>query len=391
MFNKKAGLQLTAAFLIGFVIFAISFMTIGSLYGNIWNNYGDNIDKGYACLGTLKAQQYTSHTEDIKYLPKLQFQLFTNKCSTINEIYRIEKENVEKPRDELSNQQKAGLKKIADRMAYVWWMTGAGTVENLWSKTNNEDGILSLSYGSHPSKITNKCVTFMNFKIEDSKYFPHPTLDASTGNTVHYLNSVALTEFLKTEEYRPIVKDGQSQIMTYYQYLTLAGGVDSGTILILPTEYKVDETYSISLMKMPENANGFFEIFAAGCGALVGAPLVAYASLEIGTSLAPWTWGVSFILGAAVAGTALYTMKDSAGVCFGSANRAVDDYYTSKESYIEVQNKFKDYLNDQPFFKEITDKDLEKLQHLNLIIIGPQNLVNMMGCKDIRLGSEANT
>jgi hypothetical protein len=149
----------------------------------------------------------------------------------MNNEVKIEKLDVKKPRDDEQNRKDALMKKIADRIAYIWWMTGSGTIDSFWE----QDSFYLDFIGAGTEK---GCFRFMNFKIVDSEYLPEkmPT-------------TFELNEYMKTHDYKVVTTDGEKKVMTYFDYLVFSGGDFSGGHLLMPMQFQVGNTYSINIVQ----------------------------------------------------------------------------------------------------------------------------------------------
>ncbi|MDD3174887.1 MAG: hypothetical protein PHU51_00230 [Candidatus Nanoarchaeia archaeon] len=191
---------------------------------------------GALCLASLKLQTGTSGEIGIGDV-SAEVSLFTQKCSTIYETIDISRKNVPEPISNESNKKFAVAKKIADKMAKVWWMSGAGTITDIWADKSVFRNYLTSKFPQYKPE----CVTLLEFEIEDSTYLPETPL-----------NSFELYDFLKKTDYA-VTKDGLKTVMTYYDYLTAYAGIDTGKILFIPTEYIPNQKYTISLFQPPKD------------------------------------------------------------------------------------------------------------------------------------------
>ena len=217
--------------------------------------------QGALCLATLKLQEGSSQkiTEDIS------IGLLSQKCSTIYEQIKLIRTNVPSPINE-SNKKWALEKKIADRMALVWWMIGAGELKTIWQDNGIiQDYLKSIRYD--PPNW--QCLTMMEFTIEESSYLPEKPLYSGD-----------LLEFLRNTEY-VVNKGGTKTVMTYYEYLTSFAGIDTGKVILGNVLFKPGETYAISILNPPTSDK---YSFLGVMGYCMGGVVVGYASGKLGAT-----------------------------------------------------------------------------------------------------------
>jgi hypothetical protein len=260
---KKAQTTVVVSLIVVLATAAITFMFLNTGI----SSSKDFLNKGSICLATLKLQNTTGKSTSVAGL-NVDINLVTQKCSTIYDTIELKRENIAGKVNE-TNKQDALAKQIATRMANVWWMIGAGTIQELWK----DKSLFNVWLINNPNEVKNKdpelkCITLMEFDIEKTAYTPD-TID--TGYLADYLIN---EDFIFSDK-------GEKVAMSYYDYLTSYGGLDTGMVLSLPTVFKPGNTYSISIIAPPGNVNAATTMFKG-----IGQCLVSFG-IMYGTTRIP--------------------------------------------------------------------------------------------------------
>lgn len=348
------------------------------------------VDAGQLCLATLTLKDYTTANSDNFHTISTRVQLIQDQCSTNNNLLEIKRENVVKPRDEEENQKQALMKKVADRMAYIWYMTGAGTIDSLW----DDNTFFKYWVGQNDEMAEWACINFMNFKIVPTEY-------------TKSISSYELMSYLRDTTYRSFNIDGKKQLMTYYEYMTMYAGVGSGGIMIAPnSELKAGEEYSIAIARLPKDVNNFLSVSAISCGVAVAGfaigSISAKAAAASGTAATVATAGTAGVGAVSYAVPATFAVFSLAGYTAGilgsigcgstignnvgeemKLSSAIEhvDYFSQAETQAILKGKASTEL-----YKKI-DYEADNTGG-SFIIIGKKDVLTNMGCVEIHSGDK---
>lgn len=377
--NKKADMMYNIVILL--IITLVSIVIMFNILSRIFDQTEEFSESGYLCLATLKMKDFFS-ADDTTLGIKMQVNMFKDRCSTINNVLEVQRKNVPKPINE-TTKINALSKKIADRMGYVWWMTGQGNLKNL---LNDETAKLEIFGSALTGKVSYDkgidakiegdqfpCITFMNFEIDDSDYFPQG------------YNTFYLIDYMRNNDYSIEQKGGQKYTVTYYDYITSFSSEGNGGLFIAPsTRFVPGETYSIAIMQPPKDGGWIDSLFdcavpiALGVG-VIGATVatggiagvMAAGAVGVSASVGSATvlGGVGFLGGSAAA---IYGGDDSFASCFGDdqhdINLAIAESFETGALYHKMN--FEDYKFQDKFF----------------MLVGPQDDLKNIGCVEIKSG-----
>lgn len=369
--NKKKGNALSS--FVPIIIVILSFLSILFVTKELMTA-GDNYLEGAdMCLMTIKASNSEYMSKDFGSLGKVQ--LFKQKCSTQSKDFSIQRKDLNDPNNE-TQRQNALFEKVAKRIAYTWYMVGAGSVKDFWA----DKGMISQYLDGFVQK--SKCVIFTDFKIEESDYFPKDPV--YTGDIIPYMYNNEFAVYRNMQ---------QRDIISYYDYVHLFNGVESGGLFVYPIEFIQDQTYAIALFTPPEKFDTDFLFscvlaVAVGVGgpALVaagGSVIAPVAGAVVTTGnvvLGPMTGTVA--VGAAAVGAVaggIYITEKSAEAC----GKAIGAFVT--DNPVAVRTNFDANFRPGDYTYKSTSAEFMNGQN-SFLFMGLKQSLKSLGCVEIEGG-----